>query len=60
MAFLKQPFPSGRQGLMDDAGYDIEDESNDCNFCKNQILVNENGTVWSECSKKVCEFDYDE
>lgn len=47
-----------REGLMDDTGYDIEDEGYDCNFCKNQILVNENGKVWSECSKKVCDFDY--
>lgn len=46
-----------REGLMDDTGIDFEEGIHDCNMCKHQKLVYENGVAYAECEYKFCEFE---
>lgn len=44
-----------REGLMDDAGYQINEVPVEmCEECKHLIVKEENGTKWAECEFDFC------
>jgi len=59
MARINLGFPSGRQGLMDDAEYDfVELENADCSDCRwAKCKTDKNGECDYECMLISCEFE---